>query len=149
MSRAGRRWLLGSGIVLGAALLLQVVPVGYRPTNPPVRTELAWPDAETRDLFYRACGDCHSNETRWPWYSYVAPVRWVVTGHVRHGRGTLNVSDWSEERFGEEARESAATIRNGSMPPADYLRMHPAARLTDVESDRLIRGLVQMFGEGE
>ena len=130
--------------VLSVGVALQFLPLGYPRSNPPLGTDLAWSSPETRDLFFRACGDCHSNETRWPWYSHVAPVKWIVTGHVRHGRGTLNVSDWNEERFGEAALEASSTIRDGSMPPSRYLRLHRDARLNASERDSLIAGLDEM-----
>lgn len=135
-------------IVAGVVVVgIQFLPIGHARSNPPITSEITWSSAETRDLFMRACGDCHSNETRWPWYTNVAPVSWWIGEHVQHGRGTLNVSAWSEQRFGEEASESAETIREGSMPPANYLRLHPEARLSDAEAQRLIEGLAAMFGE--
>lgn len=137
------RW--GAGAILGLVILLQLLPFGHPRTNPSVTNEVAWPDTTTRTLFFRACGDCHSNETRWPWYSGVAPVSWTVTGHVRHGRGTLNVSEWSDERFGEEARKSAQTLDDGTMPLPSYLRLHPGARLTEAERAHLRRGLELAF----
>ena len=143
MKRRGR---VLAGSVAAMALGLQFLPLGHARTNPPITTEVEWPDSMTRTLFYRACGDCHSNRTEWPWYSAVAPASWLVTSHVRHGRGTLNVSEWSEERFGAEARESGETIRRGTMPLAAYLRLHRDARLSEAERDRLARGLDAVFG---
>ena len=137
------RWIAGA--LLGLATLLQLLPFGHPRSNPPITNEVAWPDPTTRALFARACGDCHSNETRWPWYSGIAPISWTITGHVRHGRGTLNVSEWSEERFGVEARASGQTLEDGTMPLPSYLRMHPDARLTEAERDHLIRGLDLAF----
>lgn len=142
--RARRYSLL---VAVAIALGVQLLPFGRPQTNPPVTNEIAWPDTRTKELFYQACGDCHSNETRWPWYSRIAPISWTITGHVHHGRGTLNVSDWSEERFGEEARESSRTIRDGTMPLETYLRLHPTARLTEEEKQRLSDGLDLAFGE--
>lgn len=137
-------------IVAGVGIVaIQFLPVGHPRSNPPVTTEVEWSSAETRELFFRACGDCHSNESRWPWYSRVAPVSWWIAEHVRHGRGTLNVSEWSVERFGEEASEAAETVREGTMPTLDYLRMHPEARLSDSENARLIAGLEATFGVHE
>ena len=62
--------LIAVAVVL--ALLIQLIPVNH--TNPPVVTQVAWDSPQTEALFTRACGDCHSNKTTWPWYSYVAPV---------------------------------------------------------------------------
>ena len=81
--------LVGVGIVF--ALLIQLIPIDR--TNPPVVTQVQWDSPQTQALFKRACADCHSNETVWPWYSYVAPVSWLVAHDVSEGRGRLNVSD--------------------------------------------------------
>ena len=79
--------LAETGVVAGALfLLLQVVPVGRMPSNPPVTGEPAWDSAQTRALAVRACFDCHSNETDEPWYSNVAPISWAVSDHVKSGR---------------------------------------------------------------
>lgn len=134
-------------VMCGVAIVgIQVLPVGHSRSNPPATTEMEWNSAETRELFFRACGDCHSNETRWPWYSRVAPVSWWLAEHVHHGRGTVNVSEWSAERFGEEASEAAETVREGTMPPSNYLWMHPEARLSGEDVGKLIEGLEATFG---
>ena len=71
------------GLVLAALLVLaQLVPVAR--TNPPATTELTAP-LEVDGLLQRACYDCHSNETRWPWYAYVAPASWLVAGTASIG----------------------------------------------------------------
>ena len=69
---------VGGFVVLVVVLfgLIQLVPV--QRTNPPVVAEPPWDSPETRALAVRACFDCHSNETVWPWYAYVAPVSWLV-----------------------------------------------------------------------
>jgi hypothetical protein len=82
----------------------------------------------------RACRDCHSNDTRWPWYSGVAPVSWFVIDHVNHGRRHFNYSNWATYEA-EEARRllqnACAFARKRTMPLPSYLRMHPDARLND------------------
>lgn len=145
------RWgRLAVGVLLGGFAAIQLLPFDRPRTNPAIDNEVAWSSPETRALFMRACGDCHSNETVWPWYSGIAPVSWKVTGHVEYGRKTFNVSSWVDSRYAEEAAEVAETIREGSMPPSDYLRMHPEARLNPEESEALIEGLSLMdeFSEG-
>ena len=92
-----------------------------------------------RELAVRACFDCHSNQTRWPWYSHVAPMSWLVQDHVDEGRRELNFSDWN--RGSSEADEAAETVRDREMPPQSYLLLHPEARLTDAEREQLARGL--------
>jgi hypothetical protein len=109
-----------------------------------VVAEPSWDSAQTRELNIRACYDCHSNETVWPWYSNVAPVSWLVQRDVDEGREELNYSQWNGAQEGEE---SAATVREGSMPPRSYLLTHHDARLTDAELAALENGLAATFGD--
>jgi hypothetical protein len=108
-------------------------------TNPPALAEPAWDSPQTRALAVRACFDCHSNETTWPWYSKIAPISWLVTRHVIEGRQKLNFSEWGVR--GVEVDEVARAIRRGQMPTKDFLLIHPEARLTDAEKQQLINGL--------
>lgn len=125
--------------LVGLLVLAQFVPYGRRHTNPPVVEEPSWDRPATRALAKRACFDCHSNETRWPWYSHVAPVSWLVQRDVDEGRAILNFSQWNHVY--EEAGESGETVREGEMPLRTYLWLHPDARLTPAESQELARGL--------
>lgn len=135
-----KRWLLWTGFAVAAIFAgIQLVPVAR--TNPPVEADVAWDSPRTRALFYRACADCHSHETRWPWYSRVAPVSWLIADHVRDGRLDMNISVPDEVDAGEAAEE----IRDGEMPPADYKLVHPEARLTEAEKTELISGLKKTF----
>ncbi len=84
-------------IVAGAAI--QLVPV--KRSNPPVEFEVEAP-ADVHAILERACYDCHSNRTRWPWYSSVAPVSWLVARDVRRGRKELNFTDWPAFDFEEQ-----------------------------------------------
>jgi hypothetical protein len=137
----------GLAALLGGLLVIQLVPYGRDHDNPPVVVEPSWDSTETRELTVRACFDCHSNETVWPWYSNVAPVSWLVQWDVDEGREELNYSEWNRSQEGEE---SAETVREGSMPPRSYLLTHPEARLTDPELAVLADGLAATFGdEGE
>lgn len=132
-------------VVLGL-VAIQFVPYGRNHVNPPVKQEPAWDAAITRKLFFRVCGDCHSNETVWPGYSNVAPVSWLVQHDVEHGRKMFNVSDWgrSGKNKGDEAAEQ---LREGEMPPWFYLPLHAQARLTPEERKQLVAGLIATFGE--
>ena len=103
------------GIALAAVVGIQLVPSGRAHTNPPVRREPAWDSAATRALAVRVCFDCHSNETRWPWYTSIAPVSWLTQRDVDEGRAELNFSEW--DRRQKEAREAAETVRARLMPP--------------------------------
>jgi mono/diheme cytochrome c family protein len=139
---------LGLGGLMAFLLVIQVVPYGRDHTNPPVISEPAWDSPQTRALFYRACADCHSNETVWPWYSNVAPISWLVVHDTAEGRGVFNVSEWGQARR-NKADEAAETVQKKSMPPWFYLPTHPTANLTNAERQQLINGLVATFGGGE
>ncbi|MDF1596019.1 MAG: heme-binding domain-containing protein [Acidimicrobiia bacterium] len=132
-------------ILVGLLVVIQLVPYGRDHTNPDSAiVEPAWDSPETRELAVRACYDCHSNESEWPWYSNVAPVSWLVQHDVEGGRDKLNFSEWHLRQEGEEAAE---TVREGSMPPPSYLFTHPDARLTDAELDALAAGLAATLGD--
>jgi hypothetical protein len=130
--------------VLALAVLIQLIPYGRRHTNPPASAEPAWNKPETRALAKRACFDCHSNETVWPWYSHVAPMSWLVKHDVDEGRHELNFSEW--ERPQEDAHKAAKMVLKGRMPLRKYLLMHPSARLSATERDTLAAGLDATIG---
>ena len=117
--------------VLALALLaIQLVPVER--SNPPVETEVP-ASPEVRSILRRACYDCHSNETRWPWYSWIAPVSWLVAHDVHEGREELNFSTWnrlSSKKQVDLLDESWEEVEEGEMPPWFYLPPHPDARLS-------------------
>lgn len=125
-------------------LLVQLVPYGRDHENPPVVAEPRWDSPGTRALFLRSCGDCHSHETRWPWYSHVAPVSWLVQRDVEEGREKLNVSDWDRKR--QEADEAYEMFAEGEMPLPAYLLTHPEARLGPADRQALLAGLEATFG---
>ena len=128
----------------GATLLLLFVAVQFVPvdrTNPPVTTRARVP-SDVDPLLRRACFDCHSNETKWPWYSRVAPVSWLVADHVKDGRKNLNFSTWPVLDPGAESHllhEIEEVIEEGEMPLKSYLLGHPEARLSDAEKNMILR----------
>jgi hypothetical protein len=124
--------------------IMQLVPYGGDHTNPPLRVEPPWDNAQTRELARRACFDCHSNETRWPWYSNIAPVSWLVQRDVENGRAHLNFSEWNRPQ--RHAKDAAAEVRKGEMPLWFYVPLHAEARLTANEKEMLIRGLEATAG---
>lgn len=126
-------------LVAGAAVLLQLVPYGRNHSNPPVIQEPQWDSPQTRALASRACFDCHSNETVWIWYSNVAPVSWLVQKDVDQGRATLNFSEWGTAWL--NSGEIGEVVAEGSMPPGQFLIMHPEARLSQAEKEALLKGL--------
>jgi hypothetical protein len=123
----------GLGFV-AAILFAQLIAVPR--TNPPSEGELAAPPS-IAGIIRRACYDCHSNETRWPWYGRVAPVSWIVAHHVTAGRRQLNFSEWGvylPRTRRHKLAWMARAVREEQMPPGSYRLIHPAARLS--ESDR-------------
>jgi hypothetical protein len=128
--------LLGAGIVIGAAGVgIQFVPVEGVGHNPPDRFKLDAPPA-VEAILRRSCMDCHSNETRWPWYSRLAPASWLVMRDVRKGRSRFNMSEWGDTDADERATDrenSWEQVSTGEMPPWFYIPMHPDARLSDAD----------------
>jgi mono/diheme cytochrome c family protein len=127
-------------VVAGIAVfgLIQLVPFGRVHANPAVVQELQWDSPETRALAQRACFDCHSNETVWPWYSNIAPSSWLLAMDIAKGRDEMNFSDWGSRD--QSADEIARELERGSMPPSRYLLLHPDAKLSDAEIAQLIEG---------
>jgi hypothetical protein len=116
--------------LLVAALLVAQL-VRCERTNPPVTAAVEAP-AEVAAVLRRACYDCHSHETVWPWYSRVAPVSWLVAHDVAEGRDELNFSAWGaydRRRKLKLLRETAEQVADGEMPPWYYTLMHAEARL--------------------
>ena len=98
--------------------------------------------ADVRQLLSAKCGDCHSNGTRWPVYSRFAPGSWLVERDVWEGRNHLNLSVWQgidSERQQELLARIGSEVRGGEMPVAQYLILHPSARLSDAEKQSIYR----------
>jgi hypothetical protein len=138
--------LIGIGLLAVAFLAIQLIPYGRDHTNPPVTGEPAWDSAATRETAARACFDCHSNETVWPWYSNIAPFSWRLQNHVDEGRAKLNFSEWGTGE--QEVEHIVGLVREGEMPTWDYRLLHPEARLSDAETSTFLDGLTKTFGAG-
>jgi hypothetical protein len=138
-----RRILVRAGLGLFAvAVLLQLVPYGRDHTNPPVTQDAPWPDGRARELATAACYDCHSNQTRWPPHSHVAPFSWMVARDVEQGREALTFSTWDEDDG--EADDAAEVVADAEMPPRRYILVHPDAALSDAERQLLVEALEAM-----
>jgi heme-binding protein len=128
-----------------AVILIGMQFIQPERTNPPSDPNasfeaLAKPSPEIAAGLKRACSDCHSHETVWPWYSRIAPVSWIVAQDVRDGRAHLNFSNWNQpaaEAVGEAEQpglpEMCEEVRSGEMPPRSYRLLHPQARLSQPE----------------
>lgn len=92
--------------------------------------------------FERSCRDCHSEATRYPWYSYIAPVSFLVYKDVKHGREHLNLSRWNEYSLIRRERslsEIANQVRDGDMPLHTYTLIHRDARLSKAEANAIFQ----------
>jgi hypothetical protein len=136
--------VLGLG-ALGLLLLIQLVPYGHGHGNPPVTRAAHWPDRRGEQLAEQACYDCHSNLTKWRWYSSIAPASWLIQNDVDGGRSALDFSEW--DRAQPDLGEVVEQIASGEMPPLQYKLLHPAARLSSGEKQRLARALTALYAK--
>jgi hypothetical protein len=133
-----RKVLIFVGIVLILELIfLQFVPVDM--TNPPVESDISAAEP-VKAILKRACYDCHSNETVWPWYRNIAPVSFLIEKDVKHGREEMNFSTWN--RYNEKQKkhlkhEIWEEIEESEMPPLIYTLMHWDARLKKEDKEQL------------
>ena len=129
-------------IVIGVILIgIQFIPVDR--SNPPVTQEIDAP-INVLSILKTSCYDCHSNETNWPWYSYVAPVSFLVSGDVEKGRKRINFSEW--DKYDEKKKEKKMgvmieAVEAGGMPLSKYLITHPDAEM-DSEKIRMLKNWV-------
>ena len=97
-------------------------------------------EARVRLALERSCRDCHSEDTQYPWYSYVPPVSWLIAGDIRRGRRYLNFSRWSEYSIIRRERalsEIANQVKDGEMPLFSYLLIHREARLSEADVEAI------------
>ncbi|HJU29581.1 MAG TPA: heme-binding domain-containing protein, partial [Candidatus Binataceae bacterium] len=121
--------------------------VRYPRTNPPIRGDLEAP-AAVKATLRRACYGCHSNETRWPWYSAIAPASWLAHYDVTEARRRLNFSEWADYAYDPGTRahkleEMAELISSREMPPWYYCMMHPEARLDRAQRESMLRWIAR------
>jgi len=96
-------------------------------TNPPVEADLDAP-SEVKSILKNSCYDCHSHQTKWPWYSKVAPVSWIIVNHVKEGRERLNFSIWEKYYTSDQRRlktEILEEILSDKMPLSMYTYTNP------------------------
>ncbi len=133
-------WLARAGVALLAGIgAIQFIPVAQ--TNPPATAQVPAP-TEVQALMRRACYDCHSNETRWPWYARIAPVSWALTRDVEEGRRELNFSTWDQyddRRKARKLKETVEQLEKDAMPPWYYIPLHPEAKLSEAERELIIK----------
>ncbi len=99
-------------------------------------------DPNVLAIFQRSCQDCHSENTHYPWYSYVAPVSWLIKYDVSEGRKHMNLSHWQDYPLQRRERllsEIANQVKDRDMPVPQYLLIHRSARLSDAEIDAIFQ----------
>ncbi len=124
-------YIIIGGLVLFG--LIQLIPIDR--ANPPVTREPNWSSPEARALVKEYCFQCHSNETEWPWYSYIAPASWLIKFDVVEGRGNFNFSEW--DRNPGNLSEMVRNIDRGRMPPMQYTLFHPSSKMTAQQKQAL------------
>ena len=125
-------------VVVTLLIVAQFIPTNR--TNPPVQSDVQAP-AAVKAILVKACFDCHSHVTRWPWYAQVAPLSWWINGHVNEGRKDLNFSRWPTFDYMTQdllLREIDKQVAAGKMPPRSYAVGHPEARLNENEREALL-----------
>lgn len=131
-------------LIAGAVVFVGLQFFGPARTNPATAPDHAItakvtvpPDVDA--MLTRACRNCHSNETRWPAYSYVAPISWLVIGDVKEGREHLNLSEWTytPEEGADVLDKMCREAKRGKMPLRTYTLIHWSARLSPTDVSRL------------
>ena len=132
------RWVRA---VLFVFLVLFIGAQFVRPnrTNPPSPAGgslMSKATPQVAAILDRSCRDCHSNDTRWPWYTSITPMNWFIANHVHHGREHMNFSTWSA--YDEDDQDKflggiCSMTRRGRMPLPSYLLIHAEAKLSDAD----------------
>ncbi|MEK6300137.1 MAG: heme-binding domain-containing protein [Acidobacteriota bacterium] len=131
------KWIATAGLILLVAAQF-VRPAKTNPASDEsraIQSHVAM-NPEVSDVLGRACYDCHSNATDWPWYGKVAPVSWFLVSHVNDGRRHLNFSEWSgydRSKAAKKMQEIDEEVSSKAMPLSSYSLLHPEARLSDQE----------------
>jgi hypothetical protein len=136
-----KKWKLILLAALGIFAALQLTNPAR--TNPPVITDFitaASPPASVAAVIRAACYDCHSYETKWPWYSRVAPVSWLIVSDTDEGREKLDFSDWPDEavRAAKKMDRINEVLGYREMPPKKYTLIHADARLTEAQHKEIM-----------
>jgi hypothetical protein len=129
-------------VAVFAFVAIQLVPYGHDHTNPKVTKDAPWPTEQAAAIARASCYDCHSNETKWPWYTNLAPASFYTVHDVKEGRDHLNFSEWDTPQ--RAARDLEEVIREGSMPPREYTILHRGASLSAAEKKTLLDAIASM-----
>jgi Haem-binding domain len=135
-------WYSGGFVAVLAVSSVAVHPSGRvkRSESQPVMPDSLQIPSQVASMLKRSCMDCHSNQTVWRWYSYVAPMSWLVERDVRRGRDEMNFSTWDQYDFGRKEEllaDIASAVKNQEMPLPQYTLVHQDAKLSDADRDVL------------
>ena len=129
--------------IFGALLLIFIAAQFVRPSfsNPPIDPahELR-PPSNVQAIFARACADCHTNRTIYPWYSRISPLSWWLEDHIDHGREELNLSEFGTyppKKAAHKMEEVCEMVEKGEMPLREYTWGHWGAKLSDGDKQTL------------
>ena len=135
-------------IVLLALLGIQFIPI--KKTNPIITQDIQAP-MEVKSILRNSCYNCHSNETKWPWYSNFAPVSWMIINDVDDARNKMNFSTWNKisfEKKEELKKDIWDEIRQEDMPLTLYTYVHPESKL-DLLQKNIIKKWITGTGIGD
>ena len=119
------------GFIILIIVLVGIQFIDVEKTNPPVNSDIQAPP-EVKNILRIACYDCHSNETKWPFYSNIAPISWFISDDVKDGRSHLNFSNWEKlftEKQDELMKKIWKEVNEDEMPMNSYTYLHPDAKL--------------------
>lgn len=125
--------------IVSVFFLIQFVPTDLPENNTDLTNDIVLSEnapEEVKIVLRKACYDCHSNQSVYPWYSYVAPVSWLIAKDTREGREELNFSDWAELSKRKKIKflnEIAEELEEKKMPLQIYTVIHKDAILSDEE----------------
>lgn len=131
-------------VVIALFVIIQFFTIDK--TNPAIDEQkdfinITKPPTEVASMIKNACYDCHSNETKYPWYSNVAPVSWVLKNHITEGRRHVNFSLWADYENKKQSKKLdhiIEMINEGEMPMKPYALMHSEADLSDAQKKELV-----------
>jgi hypothetical protein len=134
-----KKIIIALGIIF---IAIQFYPISRE--NPPFEFEMAIKDDRVYEILRNSCYDCHSYETNWPWYSYVAPISWLISDDVNEGRKEFNFNEYvsySPKKKLRKLEEIKDQVSEGEMPLDKYLWTHPSANLSEDDRTALYKWL--------
>lgn len=136
-------------IYILVVMLLLAQLIQPNKTNPTVKKDLEIQTPQNvKNILRKACYDCHSNETKWPWYSKIAPMSWTIASHVKDARSWVNYSIWNSYTKQQQDKKLKETFRAiyAAMPPSSYTSFHKDANLS-MQERKVVRDWIKSLGK--